>query len=300
MRSILNHIFNVLRICFYCIIGLLITYAVLFSLVGTIVLYNAYIFAVTPIREVQLLNTTNPHYTAYMRRYLEEARHDSTGSDSLYQIFIPLDSIAENLKSAVLAVEDDGFYTHPGVAIESILAAAAYNRSHGKLKRGASTITQQLAKNLFLNSERSFERKIKEAVYTLLMEHYLGKDRIFELYLNYAEWGKNIFGCEAASQFYFKKSAHQLSRNEAARLAAVLAMPSRITPHHIKSTFLAKRLAVIAQNLLSHGTINDSDYFAITGTLPPRTKFESDTARNDLGQSDENSANQFAPRAPSW
>lgn len=207
MRPILNHVLTVLRICFYCIIGLLITYAVLFSLVGTIALYKAYNFAATPLRETQLLKTTNPHYTAYMRRYLAEARRDSTGSDTLYQTFIPLDSIAENLKSAVLAAEDDGFYTHPGIAIESILAAAEYNRTHGKLKRGASTITQQLAKNLFLDGERSFERKIKEVVYTLLMEHYLGKDRILELYLNYAEWGKNIFGCEAASQFYFKKSS---------------------------------------------------------------------------------------------
>ena len=101
------------------------------------------------------------------------------------------------------------------------------------------------------------------------MEHYLGKERILELYLNYAQWGKNIFGCEAASQHYFKKSASELNRNEAARLAAVLAMPSKLTPCH-KTNFMGKRLAVIANNLYMHKQIDDQGFFGLTGSLPPR------------------------------
>ena len=130
----------------------------------------------------------------------------------------------------MIASEDDGFYTHPGIDLEAMIQAAAYNRSQGEVKRGGSTITQQVAKNLFLSKERSFERKIREVAYSILMERYLGKDRILELYLNYAQWGKNIFGCEAASMEYFKKSSANLTRNESAKLAAILAMPSKISP----------------------------------------------------------------------
>ena len=101
------------------------------------------------------------------------------------------------------------------------------------------------------------------------MEHYLGKERILELYLNYAQWGKNIFGCEAASQHYFKKSASELNRNEAARLAAVLAMPSKLTPFH-KTNFMGKRLTVIANNLFMHKQIDEQGFLGLTGTLPPR------------------------------
>ena len=100
------------------------------------------------------------------------------------------------------------------------------------------------------------------------MERYLGKERILELYLNYAQWGKNIFGCEAACQYYYKKSCRNLTRNESARLAAVLAMPAKLSPHNSKSAFMSKRLAVIANNLYLHKIIDDSAYFGMTGTIP--------------------------------
>jgi len=137
-----------------------------------------------------------------------------------------------------------------------------------------------MAKNLFLTDERTFDRKIKELLYAVLMERYLGKDRILELYMNYAQWGKNIFGCEAAAQFYYKKNAKKLSRSEAARLAAVLAKPSTVTPYG-KSIYMGKRLAVIAQNLYLHRSISDSDYFALTGAMPPVVKPDKDSAQQD-------------------
>ncbi len=227
----------------------------------------------TPFREVLALKKYNPKQTAYMQQYKKKLI-DSKLPDTLVHSFISIDSISPYLKSAVLASEDDGFYTHPGFDIEAILSAYEYNKIHRKVKRGASTITQQLAKNLFLDNSRSFERKFKELVYTLLMEHYLGKDRIFELYLNYAQWGKNIFGCEAAARQYYKKGSKNLTRTEAARLAAVLAMPSRICPTNTQSLFIAKRIAVIANNLYLHGAIDDSGYINLTGT-PPRKNEDS-------------------------
>jgi monofunctional glycosyltransferase len=271
----------VLKIIAYTIIGLLITYAVVFSIAGSVVLYKAYGYIKKPIKEVTVYQSHNPACTKFMEQCLDELVKDSLEPDTLLQTFIPLDSISPYLTEAVIAAEDDGFYLHPGIDVASILAAAEYNRTQGKNTHGASTLTQQMAKNLFLSSERTFDRKIKELIYAVLMERYLGKDRILELYMNYAQWGRNIFGCEAASQFYYKKSAKKLSRNEAARLAAVLAKPSALTPHHVKSVFMGKRLAVIAQNLYLHHTIGDSDYFALTGTMPPVKPEKDSTQLNE-------------------
>ncbi|MDR2579076.1 MAG: transglycosylase domain-containing protein, partial [Chitinispirillales bacterium] len=168
----------------------------------------------------------------------------------------------------VLAVEDDGFYTHPGISLDAIVEAINHNRAAGSIKRGASTITQQLAKNMFLTPERSFERKVKEIGYALLMEKYLGKDRILELYLNYAQWGNNIFGAEAAANVYYRKSAVNLTLVESARMAATLAMPMRITPHHTRSGYMANRVTVIANNMFGRRRIDAAGYFALTGVHP--------------------------------
>jgi monofunctional biosynthetic peptidoglycan transglycosylase len=267
-KKLIKIIFKTFKIILIVIISLLLTYSVLFTITGTFVLYKGYTFIMAPFKQVQSLLTKNPIETQYMSDHRNKLLRDNQ-SDTIIHNFIVLDSISPFLKNAVIASEDDGFYTHPGIDIDAILQAAEYNRSHGEFKRGGSTLTQQLSKNLFLNGERSFERKARELAYTLLMEHFLGKDRILELYLNYAQWGKNIFGCEAASQFYFKKSASKLSRNEAARLAAVLAKPSKMNPHS-NSAFMGKRLAVIANNLYLHHTIDDEAYYGLTGTIPQK------------------------------
>jgi monofunctional biosynthetic peptidoglycan transglycosylase len=278
---------RILKILFLIIVSLLITYAIVFSIAGTVAIYVSYQYIAAPFRQVKALKKDNPKESAYMISYRETLKRDSL-PDTLYQQFIPLDSISKNLRNAVIAAEDDGFYTHPGFDIEAILSAYEYNKSKGKVKRGASTITQQLAKNLFLTGERSFERKFKELIYTVLMERYLGKDRILELYLNYAQWGKNIFGCEAASKHFFKKSSANLNRVESARLASVLAMPSKVSPNNIQSSFISRRMAVIANNLYIRGVIDDTGYFDLTGMYPPRKASDSlsDTSSQSMQPSD--------------
>ena len=118
--------------------------------------------------------------------------------------------------------------------------AAKYNLEAGEFKRGGSTITQQLAKNLYLSSERSLLRKAREALITRSLEHHLTKERILELYLNVVEWGQGIYGAEAAARHHFKKSAHDLTADEAAWLAAILPSPRRYDPLR-KTTFLTRR-----------------------------------------------------------
>jgi monofunctional biosynthetic peptidoglycan transglycosylase len=267
MKKLLKIALRILKFIFATVICILLTYSVLFSIAGTVAIISAYNFVMKPIKEVKALRSVNPQESAFMRLYREELVRDGQPDTFLHR-FVPLDSISKNLRTSVIASEDDGFYTHPGIDLEAMIQAAAYNRSQGEVKRGGSTITQQVAKNLFLSKERSFERKIREVAYSILMERYLGKDRILELYLNYAQWGKNIFGCEAASMEYFKKSSANLTRNESAKLAAILAMPSKISPHNTKSVFLNKRIAVIANNLYMHKIIGDSAYFNLTGKLP--------------------------------
>ncbi|MFW6244273.1 MAG: monofunctional biosynthetic peptidoglycan transglycosylase [Fibrobacterota bacterium] len=273
-------VLRILRILWISIKTLFITYAVAFSLTMTALFIIGYIYVMNPINEVKRLKAENPQETAFMvqhRKKLSEREEN----DSLVHEFIPLNSISKILVEAVIAAEDDGFYNHPGFSLVAIADAIEHNRSSGSRKRGASTITQQLAKNLFLSPERSFERKAKELGYTLLMERILEKDRILELYLNYAQWGKNVFGCEAASKTYFRKRSSELTRSQAVRMAAVLAMPSKLTPHHTKSIFMGKRLLVIANNLYLKGVIDVSGYYSITGRYPPDySPPEADTAQS--------------------
>jgi monofunctional glycosyltransferase len=139
---------------------------------------------------------------------------------------VSLTQIASHLRRAVLVSEDDRFYQHRGFDFQEITRALD-DHDMGKPLRGASTISQQTAKNLFLWEGRSWLRKGLEAYLTLLLEAFLGKDRILEIYLNLAEWGDGVFGAEMAAQIYFRKSAAGLSRDEAARLAAILPNPRR-------------------------------------------------------------------------
>jgi monofunctional glycosyltransferase len=270
---------SILSIIGKIIIGLALTYAVVFSIVGTVAAYKAYKAyktLINPIKEVADLSHNNPKETAFMKKCREDLKKEGR-SETLSQIFIPLDSISKNLKLAVIAAEDDGFYTHPGFDIAAILDAYQYNRAHNRIVRGASTITQQLAKNLFLSSERSFIRKFMELGYTLLLEKTLGKDRILELYLNYAQWGDTLFGCEAASQCYFKKSSARLTLAESMRMAGVLASPERLNPRNPKSIFLQKRVETIANNLYLKHIIDDSAYAALCGRTPPKDSLAADS-----------------------
>jgi monofunctional biosynthetic peptidoglycan transglycosylase len=265
---------HALKIILKIIVGAFLTYAVIFSIIGTIAIIYVYSFVMTPVLQVQYLKNHNPQETAFMKDDKQDQnKKGSQGSpnsvDSISQVFVPLGSISKNLRSAVIAAEDDGFYTHPGFDVEAILGAYEYTRTHNKIVRGGSTITQQLAKNLFLSNDKKFLRKFKELGYTLLLEKFLDKDRILELYLNYAQWGDNIFGCEAASLHYYKKPCARLTLNEATRLAASLVRPERLTPLNERSGFLQKRIVVIATNLYKKHLVNDSDFVDAFGFSPP-------------------------------
>ncbi len=143
---------------------------------------------------------------------------------------VPHNMISSNLHRAVLAAEDDRFFLHYGLDFIEI-ENALERRRRGRRLRGASTITQQTAKNLFLWEGRSFVRKGLEAYLALIMEVCLTKERILDLYLNLAEWGDGVFGAEMAARTYYRKPAARLTREEAARLAAILPSPRRRSPH---------------------------------------------------------------------
>ncbi len=260
---------KILHISWIVVKGAFLTYAVAFSIAATALIIWGYFTIAKPFHDVKFLIDHNPVETGYMKECHALLRKQKK-TDPLVQRYVGLDSISKNLQNAVIAVEDDGFYTNPGFDIEAILSAAEYNKDKNRIVRGASTITQQLAKNLFCSSERTFMRKAKETAYTLLLEKYLGKERILELYLNYAQWGDNVFGCEAASEAYFHKPCMRLTLGEASRLAATLAMPTRLTPLNGKSTFIQKRVEVIANNLYKRHQLDDSGFLAVAGFLPPR------------------------------
>jgi monofunctional biosynthetic peptidoglycan transglycosylase len=162
--------------------------------------------------------------------YREEKLREKGKKYRIDQRWVPYSKISPYLIKAVLIAEDDKFWNHEGFDYEAIQKAIEKDLKAKKFKFGGSTITQQLARNLFLSPEKSLTRKFSEAVITWRMEKVLSKKRILELYLNVAEWGEGVFGAEAASRHYYGKSSSELSPEEAARLAAILPNPRRYRP----------------------------------------------------------------------
>jgi monofunctional biosynthetic peptidoglycan transglycosylase len=175
------------------------------------------------------LKDRNPSKTAFMeyreKQWLEKGRRVQ-----VHQVWVPLSRISPYLVKAVLIAEDDKFWSHEGFDYESIKQAIEKDLQSGRLKFGGSTISQQLARNLYLSPAKSFWRKFREVLITWRMEQVLPKKRILELYLNIVEWGDGVFGAEAASRHYFEKPASELYPREAARLAVVLPSPRRLDP----------------------------------------------------------------------
>lgn len=195
-----------------------------------LVVVAALLVIVGPFVLVLPLNLVQPVTTAVMlRRFVQRA---ADGKKPYYprRDAVSHDDISANLRRAVLASEDDRFYLHSGFDFEEIENALERAR-RGRRLRGASTITQQVAKNIFLWEGRSYVRKGLEAWFTVVLELCLSKDRILDLYLNLAEWGDGVFGAEMAARTHYRKSAKSLTRDEAARLAAVLPAPRRWSPN---------------------------------------------------------------------
>ncbi len=168
----------------------------------------------------------NPSQTSFMSLRLDELRQRSPDAQ-LRQQWVPYERISVHLKRAVVAAEDDGFVDHEGFDWEGIQKAMEKNRKKGRAVAGGSTISQQLAKNLFLSPSRSYLRKAQEAAITFMMEAVMDKRRILEIYLNVVEWGDGVFGVEAAAQRYYRVSAAQLGPDQAARLAVMLPNPRK-------------------------------------------------------------------------
>jgi monofunctional biosynthetic peptidoglycan transglycosylase len=188
-------------------------------------------------------NAFNPSSTAFMERRLELLRAKD-GRARLRREWVPYGRISPHLKRAVVAAEDARFLDHEGFDWEAIQKAMAKNERQGKVVAGASTISQQLAKNLFLSGERSWLRKAEEAAITWMMERIMSKRRILELYLNVAEWGEGVFGAEAAARYHFGVSAAALGPEQAAWLAAILPSPRRYEPGRI-TRYSVERAATI-------------------------------------------------------
>ena len=168
----------------------------------------------------------DPQETAFMRRELAALQARNPKAELKHR-WVPYERIAATLKRAVITAEDARFAEHEGVDWEAIEKAYKDNVRRGRPARGGSTITQQLAKNLFLSPERSYVRKAQELVITYMIEAFWDKRRILEVYLNVVEWGEGVFGAEAAARHYFGVSAAQLGPEQAARLAAFLPNPKR-------------------------------------------------------------------------
>ena len=171
-------------------------------------------------------------------------------------VWTPWHGISENLKHAVLVAEDGGFYRHKGVDWESTKKAIETDWKQRRFAKGGSTITQQVARNLYLSPSKNPLRKIKEILIARRLEKELGKRRIFELYLNIAEWGKGIWGAEAAAQAYFGHSAADLTPEEAAALAAALPSPRRYNPTG-GTRFMERRKSQIVARMRASGYLPD-------------------------------------------
>ena len=212
------------------------------------------------------LRSANPYSTSLIDARVEEA--EAKGQmPKREQVWVPLNKISPNLQRAVLAGEDTNFVTHHGFDYEALQKAwdegmreaAREAKKEGEnddwlptlpdFKRGASTISQQLAKNLYLSSRRSFFRKGQEALLTIFLERSLTKPRILEIYLNVIEWGDGIYGAEAAAQHYFHKPASSLSASEAAYLSAMIPNPRTVFNPQVNPRRVSRRQRIILRGM---------------------------------------------------
>lgn len=189
----------------------------------------------------------DPSSTSFMREQLSVLQEKNPHA-VLQQKWLPYARISANLKRAVIASEDANFSEHEGVDWAALEKAYEKNQQQRKVVRGGSTITQQLAKNLFLSGSRSYLRKGQELVIAYMLEAVMDKQRIFEIYLNVVEFGTGIFGAEAAARHYYHVGAGALDAGQAARLAVMLPNP-RFFDRHQDSNYLARRSAVIARRM---------------------------------------------------
>ena len=232
------------------------------------ILVGLIIYELITFPSISRLRNENPETTSMIEARMSEATARGE-QPKRYQVWVPLDKISTNLQRAVLAGEDTNFVTHHGFDYKAIQRAWEEAQKEAikeakeegdydpndwippmpDFKRGASTITQQLAKNLYLSSEKSFLRKGREAVITYFLERDLSKRRILEIYLNVIEWGDGIYGAEAAAQYYFHKPASALNAREAAFLSAIIPNPRTVFNPQTNPRRVARRQRIILRGM---------------------------------------------------
>jgi len=189
----------------------------------------------------------NPSSTSFMRQQLSELQKKNPNAVLKHQ-WVPYNRISNNLKRAIIASEDSNFSEHEGIDWDALMRAHEKNTKKGKVVAGGSTITQQLAKNLFLSGSRSYIRKGQEFIITYMLEFWMDKERIFEIYLNVVEFGTGVFGAEAAARHYYKIPASSLSASQAAKLAVMLPRP-RVYEKNRDSAYLTRRTELILRRM---------------------------------------------------
>jgi monofunctional biosynthetic peptidoglycan transglycosylase len=206
--------------------------------------FFAYVYLTLP--DVRPLATTNPKTTAFMAlREREAAQQDRRLRH--YQVWVPYTRISQNVKRAVLVAEDDAFWQHEVIDMEQLKISIRNDIERGRAIRGGSTITQQLAKNLFLSPSRDPVRKVRELIIARRLEAALSKSRIFEIYLNVIEWGDGIWGVEAAARSYFGTSAAALTAPQAALLAGAIINPRMYNPGHPNARLLRRQRIILSR-----------------------------------------------------
>jgi monofunctional biosynthetic peptidoglycan transglycosylase len=216
--------------------------------------------------DVDSLARRDPRTTALMRQRAAEAKAAGRPWRPAWRP-VPYARISPYLRRAVLIAEDDAFYSHDGLDWNEIRESARKNLEKGRIVRGGSTITQQLAKNLWLGTGRNPVRKLEEVLLAIRLEHALSKRRIFELYLNVIEWGDGVFGAEAAARTWYHVAASDLSARESVRLAAVIINPRRYSPLESPRR-IQRRVRIIAVRMRRRGDLDDEDFRDVLG-LPP-------------------------------
>ncbi|MDD3883851.1 MAG: monofunctional biosynthetic peptidoglycan transglycosylase [Gallionella sp.] len=216
----------------------------LLAVLALILLYQLWIFA-----HIVWWIKFNPSTSAFMADRLAVLQ-DKNPDAELKHKWVPYNRISNNLKRALIAAEDAKFVDHEGFDWEGIQKAYEKNLKKGKIVAGGSTISQQLAKNLFLSTKRTPWRKVEEAMITLMLETVMDKRRIFEIYLNVIEWGNGVFGAEAAARHYYRTNAAYLSTGQAAKLAAMVPNP-RYYDRHREARGLMRKTGIILARMNS-------------------------------------------------
>ena len=204
----------------------------------------AYVYLTLP--DVRVLATVNPTSTAFMRLRAEEAEAEGKKLRHVHR-WMPYSRMSKNLVRAVLVAEDSAFWDHEGVDLEQLKQSIQINMERGAAVRGASTITQQLAKNLYLSPSRDPLRKVRELIIARRMEAALPKARILELYLNLIEWGDGVWGADAAARTYFGVSASALGREQSALLAGAIINPRVLSPARPPARLLRRQRIILSR-----------------------------------------------------